>query len=636
MRRITKISIDNYRAYIHPFDIEMPEGENLLIYGENGSGKSSLFKALKYFLQSSVDAKILFEINHFSRRADGKVEVTYTDFDTHTTQSYAVNSDAALTTNNEPFIKLSHRASGFLDYAQLLKVYLNNGKHPNLYGFIIDLLKDYVPVGFDSRTIGELIKNIEDRVHAAWHRTDYIYQHGYFDYQKFSNLFPQLIAQLNVQLKSMMSNYFSDMGLEIELVNAKVDLDDPWRIQDINLKGQVYIDVKHHGNPLPNYNDRLNEARLSAIATCLYLSSLKLIANTNDTRVLFLDDVFIGLDLGNRLPVLNIVKDEFADYQRIITTYDKSWYLQAKEVLDYDGGWSFYEMYEVETNDGAGKTLVEPLMVDVKTNYGKACSYFNCKDNPDYPAAANYLRKVYEELLQCRLYDKAVRDDNYETLAAYRLTNIVKAARAFVEQLHDYRVPQATTTKLLADLWSLLHPLLHPLSHFAPDVPVYKAELKKALDIYPTLKDQIRLSDYCKHCEVVFEKGNKIEFVVKGTSGWENRYVIKLNSHLYRYDNDAGGKSFSLCELRVKKLQGLDVMGKIFVQFINNKSDVGKAMVYNSLQDCHDKILNHIKTKEGKTDIETQSLEEMFMFPDAKNILHPLSYVLANPKEFSR
>lgn len=636
MRRITKISIDNYRAYIHPFDIEMPEGENLLIYGENGSGKSSLFKALKFFLQSSVFPKIHFDPNHFSGRADGKVEVTYTDFDTHTTQSYAVNSDAALTTNDEQFIKTSYRASGFLDYSKLLNVYMNNGKRPNLFKFVLDLLGNYVPVGIDTRTLRDIVGSMMYNIHLSYHRFDHTFQQGFVDYKKFERLFPPLIDKLNDQLKPMMANHFSDMGLEIELEDVKVELKDISRIADAELKGEVYLRVKHHGNELPHYNDRLNEARLSAIATCLYLSSLKLIANTNDTRVLFLDDVFIGLDLGNRLPVLNIVKDEFADYQRIITTYDKSWYLQAKEVLDYDGGWSFYEMYEVETNDGAGKTLVEPLMVDVKTNYGKACSYFSCKDNPDYPAAANYLRKVYEELLQCRLYDKAVRDDNYETLAAYRLTNIVKAARAFVEQLHDYRVPQATTTKLLADLWSLLHPLLHPLSHFAPDVPVYKAELKKALDIYPTLKDQIRLSDYCKHCKVVFEKGNKIEFVVKGTSGWENRYVIKLNSHLYRYDNDAGGKSFSLCELRVKKLQGLDVKGKIFVQFINNKSDVGKAMVYNSLQDCHNKILNHIKTKEGKTDIETQSLEEMFMFPDAKNILHPLSYVLANPKEFSK
>lgn len=67
MRRITKITLDNFRAYIYPLDIKMPAGENLLVYGENGSGKSSLYKALRYFLESSVDPIKTFEINQFSQ-----------------------------------------------------------------------------------------------------------------------------------------------------------------------------------------------------------------------------------------------------------------------------------------------------------------------------------------------------------------------------------------------------------------------------------------------------------------------------------------------------------------------------------------------------------------------------------------
>ena len=44
-RKITGITIDNYRAWHGPYPkIELPNGENLLIYGENGSGKSSFFK----------------------------------------------------------------------------------------------------------------------------------------------------------------------------------------------------------------------------------------------------------------------------------------------------------------------------------------------------------------------------------------------------------------------------------------------------------------------------------------------------------------------------------------------------------------------------------------------------------------
>lgn len=630
MRRITKIAIDNFRAYSHPLDIEMPGGEDLLIYGENGSGKSSLYKALRYFLESSVDGQKPFEVNHFTGRTDGNVTVTYTDVDATgalqpgTEHTYTISTDAAQTTNGEDFIKTSHRASGFLDYSQLLKVYLNNGTRPNLFSLITDLLGNYVPAGIDSRTIKELIEGIEKEYHSAYHRTDYNFQEGERDFKKLEALFPVLISNLNAVLTPMMNHYFKDMGLEVKLVDAKAILHDPDYIRNIKVKGQVYVKVKHHGNALPKYNDRLNEARLSAIATCLYLSSLKLIANTNDTRVLFLDDVFIGLDLGNRLPVLDIIKKEFKEFQRIITTYDKSWYLQAKEVLEDCGGWKFYEMYEGELTDAAGNILTKPILVNSGTDYGRACFYLNDVEHPDYPASANYLRKAFEELLMCKLYDKAIRDENYEVIPAYRLTHLVKTCRGFVAQLPDYVMPQALVTNLLADLDSLLHPLLHPLSHHVPDIPTYKAELKKAMHIYDALKKEFQLLDYPGHCKVLMEKGKKIEFAVKGASGWENHYSLRFKDNFYRYDNNAGGKNYSLCELRAVKLFGNDILGKTYNHFVDPSSDIGKKMVYSSLQDCYNSIINHIVNKEGKNDIVPTALEDMFWYADDNNVMQPL------------
>lgn len=632
MRRIVKISIDNYRAYLSNFEVSLPHGDNVLIYGENGSGKSSLYKAMRFFLASSVDKEIPFELNLFSGRKEGNVSVTYADVDAAgvikdgTEQTYTISTNTAQTNNDYDFIKTSYRASGFLDYSQLLKVYLNNGQRPNLYNLVIELLGNYVPVGFDSRPLREIIAGINKSLHSAYHRFDSVFLQGKEDYRKYEALFPQLIDQLNAYFKPMMLNYFPEMGLEIELENARTNLNDLGQIRDISIGGQVFVSVKHHGNNLPNYNDRLNEARLSAIATCLYLSSLKLIARTNDTRILFLDDVFIGLDLGNRLPVLDIVKNEFQDYQRIITTYDKSWYYQAKEVLSDGVGWMFYEMYEGEMCDVAGNKLVKPLLVNVDSLYGRALSYFSHKEHPDYPASANYLRKAFEELLQNELFDKAIRNENFEIIAAFKLTKLVKACIRFLEQMPNYIVPQATTIKLLNDLGGLLHPLLHPLSHYVPDIPTYKAELKKAINIYSSLQDAFRQASYCSHCKVVLEKDIKIEFVVKGISGWKNHYVLCLKDNLYRYDNNVGSTSMSLCELCAKRMYGQDSADKkVYDRNIHPNSDMGKKMVYRSLQECHDIILKHIQIFEGKTDIEPQNIEDMFLIPDETNTLRPLS-----------
>lgn len=63
--RITNIYIKNYRAFYGEYHICLDkEGKNLMVYGENGSGKSSLFAALQDFLKSSV-GKIDVEENIF-------------------------------------------------------------------------------------------------------------------------------------------------------------------------------------------------------------------------------------------------------------------------------------------------------------------------------------------------------------------------------------------------------------------------------------------------------------------------------------------------------------------------------------------------------------------------------------------
>ena len=52
--RITKIEIKNFRAFYGAYQIDLHKaGKNLLVYGENGSGKTSLYQALKRFLESS-------------------------------------------------------------------------------------------------------------------------------------------------------------------------------------------------------------------------------------------------------------------------------------------------------------------------------------------------------------------------------------------------------------------------------------------------------------------------------------------------------------------------------------------------------------------------------------------------------
>jgi len=61
--KIQSIEITNYKAFLGTYLIKV-DGKNLFIYGENGSGKSSLYYALKDFFQSSIENIDLHELEN--------------------------------------------------------------------------------------------------------------------------------------------------------------------------------------------------------------------------------------------------------------------------------------------------------------------------------------------------------------------------------------------------------------------------------------------------------------------------------------------------------------------------------------------------------------------------------------------
>ena len=51
----------------------------------------------------------------------------------------------------------------------------------------------------------------------------------------------------------------------------------------------------------------------------------------SDLKLIVLDDALIGLDMSNRLPLLDILEEkEFAKYQIILMTYDRTFYEMVK------------------------------------------------------------------------------------------------------------------------------------------------------------------------------------------------------------------------------------------------------------------------------------------------------------------
>ena len=130
--RINKISIENFKFFLEPFVLE-PKGKNVLMYGENGSGKSSIYWAAYTHFQSSlkdaISASKYFEKKHqdslcnlydFDDRRSG-IEIEFVDPNnvkkTYTDGSWAIN------TSSDEFMKHSTFASDFMNYKFLSAIF---------------------------------------------------------------------------------------------------------------------------------------------------------------------------------------------------------------------------------------------------------------------------------------------------------------------------------------------------------------------------------------------------------------------------------------------------------------------------------------------------------------------------------
>ena len=121
-------------------------------------------------------------------------------------------------------------------------------------------------------------------------------------------------------------------------------------------------------------------------------------------RVLALDDVLIGLDMSNRFPVLDILEEDFKDYQIFLMTYDKAWYEIAKQRTGKkQRNWKYTEFYFKATDE-----YEIPVCKDEAPYLKKAKEFL---DENDYKACAVYVRTAFEAAIKqyCEKKDVPIR-----------------------------------------------------------------------------------------------------------------------------------------------------------------------------------------------------------------------------------
>ena len=497
--KIQNITINKYKAFTKEETIPIG-GSNVFIYGENGSGKSSFYYALKDFFQSSVENVQMDQLRNYTLidgGTDCSIEVEF--------EGGAKNilSETTKNTNTTQIID-ANRLKSFLTYKHLLGVH--NVKISDRID-LFELIVKGVLKHFRSNTVTEnqeLSKLWEDVLIEH----DKAFGRGKEFYKKsqkktsVENKARKVNKALDHLFHSTGSDYLAPFvnrvlqklypEMEIQFTRRNITINDLGKIEQLPI---INLQVSENGNSIDAHNPHfaLNEAKLSAIAISIFLGAIiKQSPFSPNLKPLFLDDILIGLDNENRLKLLNLLKEKdvpeadkvFKHFQIFITTYDRHWYEVAKINLP---GWKFIELYK--SADGP------KVIHNNKTNLEKAREYF---DAFDFPAAANYLRKECERLLLDKLVETYTVGEGLKGLIKPpKLETLIDRLKIYYTELSI-----DPPNDLVDSLQIYKSILLNPMSHSDIESPIYRNDLVLA---FKTIKD-LEAIELPKR-NVIIEKG---------------------------------------------------------------------------------------------------------------------------------
>ena len=592
MKRISKIEIENSRAYYDRLTFSLEKGENLLLYGENGSGKTSLYKALYDFFQSFY-SPVQYISNRYKLAGEsGGIVLSIGDFDEGTRQISAIenyrfgDSVDNMNIQNTGYLKALALSKGFLSYRDLLKVYLYEEDNPNLFHFFIEqLLGTHVPVAQGKNySLAKQWNFIKDQVLNVYTRQARKHKKGLNDLYEFEIVLRSVLTNLFAEVNNYLSKYFDNFGLVIDYDLKPMTITYGKRKKEWDIKNDLRLTIELDKSPIIGYTEGLNEARLSAIAICLYLAALQ--ANPGkELHFMFLDDIFIGIDSANRRPILEILNNEFKDFQIVIATYDRSWYYMAKNYLERfaPDKWKYTNLFSLPKTE-RGQTFLVPIAADGVSAFDRAKEYLHGSKDIDLPAAANYFRKALEELLS-RLPKELYVNDDYTIIPGFKLTQRVEAVGKLFTQIGE-------NTKHIFFLESYLHPLIHPLSHYEEEAQIYRNELVEVEKAISEL--MIQIENFPARCHLLVGRGNRLHIQYNISDGsYKSDYFVLLEDNIWVYKDAVGNFFFTGGKCRMVYMKGTKdgVQLKPFAPNVN--MDKYKDFCYTSLDDALNKIYDY-------------------------------------------
>ena len=470
--RITEIEIKNFRAFRGTYLINLKKGKNLLIYGENGSGKSSLYFALKFFLESGeYDSYMAKSHQNIFTEGDDRYIKLHLRTNQQSEEYIYEWSQSARETNNSLIIEGS-KTKGFLNYKALLDTHYapRESDTVNVFELLIENLLTNTVSFITGRSLAEEWKDIQ----PPFPRRNSINQIAILE-EQIENFNRELVTKLE-ELQTKTSEILGEFGHNIDLEFGFQGI--VYNREKKTLDGkQILLKIKFFGREVPIYQSFLNEAKLSAIAIAIYFSSI-LLQPDSKLKILALDDVLIGLDMSNRLPVIDILKEHFSDYQIFFMTYDRAWYEIVKQRMA-DSKWKYAEFYFSKTDE-----YEIPIYVENRAYLKKAKEHF-CAN--DYKACAIYLRTAFEVAIKRFCDDKNLKVRYCEHPKSLKSDDFWQPIKGRKRKDGTLFLDQTLIDEI--ELYRSI--ILNPLSHDTIST-ICKGEICKAIKVVEKLEAELK------------------------------------------------------------------------------------------------------------------------------------------------
>ncbi|WP_455076542.1 AAA family ATPase [Prevotella koreensis] len=529
MASIQEIEIEGFKAFPNKFNLALDK--HLLLYGENGSGKSSIYYALHALLQSvyksDQGAKYFNHedseenlINIFKLGEIGNngfmPHVKITLDNGHQWKLNRNGLSCIPNTDDDSELRLLNKTSAFINYSYISRFRsARNSETMDLWNvFIKDILPFYAPKGAD-KTIADTYDDLVANTHP------YRVQK---DISKFNEYLSKFIESVNSKASDIYNQYFKDEEEPNTLIQVKYAKDDDnienphheefQLFYERRTKGEAYrwrypkigLHIEVDNIIIQKPQSFFNEARLTAIALAIRFACLQ-DGNPQDGQFLALDDMLISLDMSNRMKVIRYLLDDMAGkYKIYLFTHDKMFFEYLKHKSKKSSSeWSYSELYMQDSK--------EPYIRISKMYIEEADHYIK---QHKYEIAGNFLRKEAESFCKRFLPLKWQYTKEYRLLD---LNGLINNSKKFAEE------SGISDTTLFDELDNHRKFILNPASHDSYDIEKYEYEIKQC---YKTLLSLKKIS-LCP----LLSKGQKVRIELSTAEKKSYKFNITLCEDVY-------------------------------------------------------------------------------------------------------